>query len=86
VNIAAIALGILQVVSLRYAQHIHGRLPLWFRTVRQKLAPSENLVRSVLQAEAPRIFATSGRISLLAKTLRDRARADFSAHPLRLAG
>jgi hypothetical protein len=86
VNIAAIALGILQVVSLRYAQHIHGRLPLWFRTVRQKLAPSENLVRSALQAEAPRIFATSGRISLLANILRDRARADFSAHPLRLAG
>jgi hypothetical protein len=68
VNIAAIDLGILQLVSLRYAQHIHGRL------------------RSALQAEAPRIFATSGLISLLAKILRDRARADFPAHPLRLAG
>jgi hypothetical protein len=57
VNIAAMALGILQLVSLRYAQAIHARMPLWFRTVRSTTAPSENLVKAALQAEVPRIFA-----------------------------
>ena len=84
-NIAAIALGVLQLVSIRYAQHVYSRLPLWFRTVRQKLAPSEKLVRTTLQAEAPRIFATSGETSLLAKILAHRARAELPPHPISLA-
>lgn len=84
-NIAAITLGILQLVSLRYAQAIHARMPLWFRTVRSTTAPSENLVKAALQAEVPRIFAVSDQPSLLAKILATRARADLPQYPFRMA-
>jgi hypothetical protein len=81
VNCAAIAQGLLQLLSISYAGHLHQRLPIWFRTVREKTAPSEHLVRAALQGQTPRIFSRSEPTSLLAKILSERARVNAAADP-----
>ena len=56
---AAIGLGLLQMLSLQYAEQIWAQLPLWFRTLRKEAGPSEHVVRATLQAEMDRIFGSS---------------------------
>jgi DDE superfamily endonuclease len=85
VNIAAIGLGLLQMLSLRYAQQVWDRLPLWFRTLRKEAGPSEHIVRATLQAEVARISASNDPGSLLAKILTTRSKAPLSPHPLKWA-
>lgn len=86
VNLAAIGLGLLQMLSLRHAEQIWARLPLWFRTLRREAGPSEHVVRAVLLAEAQRIIGSSGEGSLLAKILSTRSKLPLPSHPLKLAG
>jgi hypothetical protein len=85
VNMAAIGLGLLQMLSLRYADQVWDRLPLWFRTLRKEAGPSEHIVRATLQAEVDRIFASNDPASLLAKILATRSRAPLPPHPLKWA-
>jgi hypothetical protein len=85
VNIAAIGLGLLQMLSLRYAQKVWDTLPLWFRTLRKEAGPSENVVRATLQAEVHRISASNDQGSLLAKILATRSQAPLPSHPLKWA-
>jgi len=85
VNIAAIGLGLLQLLSLRYAEQVWAGLPLWFRTLRKEAGPSENIVRATLQAEVDRISASNEHRSLLAKILAARSKAPLSPHPLKWA-
>jgi DDE superfamily endonuclease len=85
VNMAAIGLGLLQMLSLRYAEQVWDRLPLWFRTLRKEVGPSEHIVRATLQAEVDRIFASNDPGSLLAKILATRSKAPLSPHPLKWA-
>jgi hypothetical protein len=86
VNLSAIALGILQVLALRYPERIWQRFPLWLRTRPKHGCPSENVVRLTLQHELHRISLTSRRDMLLAKILHEKKRAASHAHhPLRIA-
>jgi len=86
VNISAIALGILQLLALRYPERIWHRFPLWLRTYPEHGCPSENVVRLTLQHELHRISLTSRRGLLLAKILDQKQRAARGAdHPLRMA-
>jgi hypothetical protein len=85
VNIAAIGLGLLQMLSLRYAERVWDGLPLWFRTLRKEAGPSENVVRATLQAEVHRISASNDPGSLLAKILATRSKAPLPSHPLKWA-
>jgi hypothetical protein len=85
VNIAAIGLGLLQMLSLQYADQVWDRLPLWFRTLRKEASPSEHMVRATLHAEVDRILASNDPCSLLAKILATRSRASLPPHPLKMA-
>jgi hypothetical protein len=84
-NIAAIGLGMLQMLSLQYAEEVWANLPLWFRTLRKEKGPSEHIVRTTLQSEVTRISSTNNHASLLAKTLDTRSKALLPSHPLRIA-
>jgi hypothetical protein len=85
VNMAAIGLGLLQMLSMRYADQVWDRLPLWFRTLRKEAGPSEHIVRVTLLAEVDRIFASNDPGSLLAKILATRSRVPLPPHPLKVA-
>jgi len=85
VNIAAISLGLLQMLSLRYAHQVWDRLPLWFRTLRKEAGPSEHVVRATLQAEVDRILAANDHGSLLEKILATRSMATLPPHPFKMA-
>jgi hypothetical protein len=85
VNIAAIGLGLLQMLSMCYAERVWAGLPLWFRTLRKEVGPSENIVRATLQAEVDRISGSNEHGSLLAKILVTRAKAPLPPHPLKWA-
>jgi len=85
VNMAALSLGLLQMLSLQHAEKIWARLPLWFRTLRKEVGPSEHLVRATLQAEVARISGSSDQGSLLAKILATRSKENLPPHPLKLA-
>ena len=49
VNIGAIALGILQLISLRFSSYIWNHFPLWLRTTNKYEPPSELVVRITLR-------------------------------------
>lgn len=85
VNMAAIGLGLLQMLSLQYAEQIWAQLPLWFRTLRKEAGPSEHVVRATLLAQMDRIFGSHEQGSLLAKILSTRAKSALPPHPHKLA-
>jgi DDE superfamily endonuclease len=85
VNMAAISLGLLQMLSLQYAEQVWARLPLWFRTLRKEAGPSEHVVKAVLLAEMDRILGSSGQGTLLEKILATRTKLKLPPHPLKLA-
>ncbi len=86
VNLAAMGLGLLQMLSLKYAEQVWTRLPLWFRTLRREAGPSEGIVQAVLQAEVYRFFGSNEQGSLLKEILAGRASLKLPPHPLKLAG
>lgn len=86
VNMAAISLGLLQILSLQYAEQVWARLPLWFRTLRKEAGPSEHVVKAVLLAEMDRILGSSGQGTLLEKILATQAKLELPPHPLKIAG
>lgn len=73
VNLHAIALGILQVLSLELTDSIWQQFPRWFRTLPQHGYPTEQVVRLTLQHHAPMILARSKPALLLPKFLAGKA-------------
>ena len=85
VNIAAIALGILQTLALVYRDHIWAHFPLWFRRLRTTTHPSEHVARLTLQAALlQEISAADQDRPLLARILPARQATHTQPHPLRL--
>ena len=82
VNIAAIALGILQWLAIGWPQTIWDRFPVWMRTLPKHGCPTENVVRLTLQHELHQNFIKSRSSMLLAKILATRKTASESAHPI----
>jgi hypothetical protein len=73
VNLHAIVLGILQILSLEFADLIWQQFPRWFRTLPQHGYPTEQIVRLTLQHQAVRILATSSPVLLVQKFLAGKA-------------
>jgi DDE superfamily endonuclease len=73
VNLQAIALGILQVLSLELADSIWSQFPRWFRTLPQHGYPTEQVVRLTLQHQAALILGGSKPVLLLQKFLAGKA-------------
>ncbi|MEM9803670.1 MAG: hypothetical protein AAF959_00195 [Cyanobacteria bacterium P01_D01_bin.56] len=69
VNLNAIALGVLQVLSLEFPQQIWTHFPGWFRTVPNHGYPSEQIVRITLQHQRTSILSESRPTLLLTKLL-----------------
>lgn len=85
VNIAAIALGILQTLALVGRDHIWSHFPVWFRTLRTRTHPSEHVARITLQAALQQeISGPHHESSLLARILPVHQAAHSQPHPLRL--
>jgi hypothetical protein len=83
VNIAGIALGILQLLALCYAAPIWERFPVWMRTLPKHGQPSENVVRLTLQAEVQReLFHDPRGDALLPQILSSRRHSAGVPHPL----
>jgi hypothetical protein len=73
VNLNAIALGILQILSLELTDSIWQQFPRWFRTLPSHGYPTEQVVRLTLQHHAPMILARSKPTLLLQKFLAGKA-------------
>jgi hypothetical protein len=73
VNLNAIALGILQILSLELADSIWQGFPRWFRTLPQHGYPTEQVVRLTLQHHAAMILDGSKLVLLLQKFLAGKA-------------
>lgn len=69
VYLHAIALAILQILSLELADSIWQQFPRWFRTLPHHGYPTEQVVRLTLQNYVPMIFAPSKPVLLLQKIL-----------------
>jgi hypothetical protein len=73
VNLNAIALGILQILSLEMTGSIWQKFPRWFRTFPSHGYPTEPVVRLTLQHSAPMILSRSRPTLLLQKFLAGKA-------------
>jgi hypothetical protein len=67
VNLNAIALGVLQVLTLELPTQIWAHFPRWFRTLPNHGYPSERIAQLALQHQADRLFPESPPSLLLAK-------------------
>jgi hypothetical protein len=85
VNISAIALGILQILSLKYPDHIWKRFPVWLRTLPKHGYPSENVVRLTLQHELHQAFLHNKDSLLLQEILEQKNSPRLSSHPMQIA-
>ena len=85
VNIAAIALGTLQLLSIKYPAQIWKRFPLWLRTLPKHGYPSENVVRLTLQHELHENFLNNNDSLLLQRILDKKETRAEAAHPMRIA-
>lgn len=85
VNIAGIALGVLQVVGVRYADAIWQKFPVWFRTLPRHGFPSELVVRLTLQHELHQIFLQEGQPLEIQKILADKSAHQLHGHPIEIA-
>lgn len=85
VNIAAIALGTLQLLAIQYPSQIWNRFPLWLRTLPKHGYPSENVVRLTLQHELHESFLNNNDSTLLQKILDQKETRAEEAHPMQIA-
>lgn len=69
VNLAGIALGLLQILAVEQPELVHRLFPAWFRTLPGHGLPSEQVVRITLQHHALRFSDGSAQDLLLAKFL-----------------
>jgi hypothetical protein len=69
VNLAGIALGVLQILALEQPERVLRTCPRWFRTLPQHGLPTELVVRMTLQHHAQPILQGSGHDLLLTQFL-----------------
>jgi len=69
VNLAGIALGLLQILAVEQPTLVHRLFPIWFRTLPSHGLPSEQVVHITLQHHAPRFMHGSHPDLLLPKFL-----------------
>jgi len=84
VNLAAIAMGMLEMLSLTMSPSVWNLGSLYFRTSPVARRPSVLGVRLCLQGEVLRVFRKNEESPLLAKILAERDRAEPCEHPIRL--
>jgi hypothetical protein len=84
VNLAAMAMGMLELLSLTVSPQVWNLGGLYFRTSPVSSRPSVHGVRLCLQGEVLRVFRRNEQFPLLAKILSERDRAAPSDHPYRL--
>ena len=85
VQVGAIALGSLQLVSLSCPALVWKHFPLWLRTPPKSGCPSEGVVRLTLQHDMRQIFMRSSESTLLSKFLATRRRQPEEPHPMQMA-
>jgi hypothetical protein len=85
VNISAMALGTLQLLSVRFPSLIWNRFPVWLRTLPAHGIPSEHVVRLTLQHDLHRISLDSNDSTLLHQILATKQKGTERAHPIQLA-
>lgn len=85
VNIAAIALGILQLLAIHFTSLVWERFPVWLRTLTRHGCPTEHVVRLTLQHELHQVFLSDSDSLLLQKILATKGTSHDSSHPIRLA-
>ena len=84
VNLAAIAMGMLELLSLTVSPQLWNLGGLYFRTSPVSSRPTVHGVRLCLQGEVIRVFRKNERFPLLAKILSERDRGAPSDHPYRI--
>jgi len=72
IQLGLIAQGLLQVLSAMQPKLVWLSFGSWIRTVRQGLAPSEQVVAIALRNTFPEFLATAAKTVILVKFLRDR--------------
>ena len=85
VTVAAIALGILQLLALRHAAFIRNLFPIWLRTYPKSSYPTELVARSAIQQELYTIPRRSRASLLLSKILGAKRRARSAPQCLRIS-
>jgi hypothetical protein len=81
---AAIAQGLLQIVSIRLSENVRDQIDFFLRTVRDDSRPSEMLVRKVLTASLPNFLQATQKPSPLGKFIA-KARENEITPNLRMA-
>jgi hypothetical protein len=72
IQLGLIAQGLLQILSATKPTLVWQSFGSWMRTVRQGLAPSEQVVAIALRNTLPEFLATAAKPSILVKFIRDR--------------
>jgi hypothetical protein len=72
IQLGLIAQGLLQILSAKTPKLVWYSFGSWLRTVRPRLAPSEQVVAIALRNTLPEFIATAAETSSLVKFLRDR--------------
>jgi hypothetical protein len=84
VAIGAIAVGMLQVLALRYFAYIRGLFPIWLRTYPRSNYPTELVTRSALYQELHEIPRRARKSLLVTEILNRRGRAECAPESLRI--
>jgi len=71
-QLGLIAQGLLQILSAQAPKQVWRSFGSWIRTVRDGLAPSEQVVAIALRNTLPEFLATAAKTSILVKFIRDR--------------
>ena len=72
IQLGLIAQGLLQILSATKPNFVWQSFGSWIRTVRQGLAPSEQVVALALRHTFPEVLASTAKTVILVKFLRDR--------------
>jgi hypothetical protein len=72
IQLGLIAQGLLQILSARSPQRVWQSFGSWIRTIRPRLAPSEQVTAIAMRNTLPEFLATAAKTSILVKFLRNR--------------
>ena len=72
IQLGLIAQGLLQILAAQAPKQVWRSFGSWIRTVRDGLAPSEQVVAIALRNTLPEFLATAAKTSILVKFIRDR--------------
>jgi hypothetical protein len=72
IQLGLIAQGLLQILAARNPQQVWQSFGSWIRTIRPRLAPSEQVTAIALRNTLPEFLAAAAKTSILVKFIRDR--------------